>query len=426
MNEIVNKLLLAGDKFMPEMHLRQPQFVYSACGPFTKNKERIQKFKETGDTSYIYKNELVKPCFQHDMAYGDFKDITKRTAADKALRDKAFKIASDRKYDGYQRGLASIVYKFFDKKSQGSGLANNNNENIQLADELHKPIIRKFKKRKVYSSFRDNIWGVDLADMQLLSKFNKGFRFLLCVIDIFSKYASVIPLKDKKGISIVNAFQIILKESKRKPNKIWVDKGSEFYNNSFKKWLKDNDIVMYSTNNERKSVVAERFIRTLKNKIYKYMTSISKNVYIDKLDDIVDEHNNTYHRSINMKPVDVKDNTYINFKKEVNDKSPKFKVGDHVRISKYKNIFAKGYVPNWSEEIFIIKKIKNSVPWTYVINDLNGEEITGTFYENELQATNQQEFRVEKVIKRKGDKLYVKWKRYDNSFNSWIDKKDVV
>ena len=223
--------------------------------------------------------------------------------------------------------------------------------------------------------------------MQLLSKFNKRFRFLLCVIDIFSKHVWVIPLKDKKGISIVNAFQIILKESSRKPNKIWVDKGSEFYNNSFKKWLKGNDIEMYSTNNEGKSVIAERFIRTIKNKIYKYMTSISKNVYIYKLDDIVKKYNNTYHKSIKMKPVDAKDNTYIGFKKEVNDKNPKFKVGDRVRISKYKNIFAKGYMPNWSEEIFIIKKIKNTVPWTYVLNDLIGEEIIGTFYENELQGT---------------------------------------
>ena len=245
------------------------------------------------------------------MAYGDFKDLAKRTFADKVLRDKASKIASDQKYDRYQRGLASMIYKFFGKQSEGSGnplssalqLANNK-ENMQLADELHKPIIRKFKKRKVHSSFRDNIWGVKLADMQLLSKFNKGFRFLLCVIDIFSKYAWVIPLKDKKGISIVNAFQKILNDSKRseaedkgrKPNKIWVDKGSEFYNNSFKKWLQDNDIVMYSTNNKGKPVVAEIFIRTLKNKIYKYMTSISRNVYIDKLDDIVKNYNNTYHK----------------------------------------------------------------------------------------------------------------------------------
>ena len=152
------------------------------------------------------------------------------------------------------------------------------------------------------------------------------------------------------------------------------------------------------------------------------MTAISKNVYFDKLDDIVNEYNNTY-RTIKMKPVDVKDNTYIDFEKEVNDKDPKFKVGDYIRISKYKNIFAKGYMANWSEDVFIINKIKNTVPWTRVINDLNGQEIIGTFYEKELQKANQKEFRIEKVIKRKGGKLYVKWKGYHNSFNSWIDKR---
>ena len=242
--------------------------------------------------------------------------------------------------------------------------------------------------------------------MELLSKYNKGK--LLCVIDIFSKYSWVVHLKDKKGISIVKAFQSILKQSNRKQNKIWVDKGSEFYNASFKKWSQDNDIVMYSTNNEGKSVVAERFIRTLKSKIYKYITSISKNLYINKLDDIVDEYNSTYHTTIKMKPIDVKDNTYINANKETNDKDPKFRVGDRVRISKYKNIFAKGDTPNWSEEVFVIKKVKNTVPWTYFIKDLNDEEIIGTFYEKELQKTNQEEFRIEKVIKRKGDKMYVK------------------
>ena len=146
---------------------------------------------------------------------------------------------------------------------------------------------------------------------------------------------------------------------------------------------------MYSTHNEGKSVVAERFIRTLKNKIYKHITSISKNVYIDKLDDIVKEYKNTYHKTIKMNPVDVKDDTYIDSSKEVNDKDPKFQVGDHVRISKHKSIFAKGYTPNWSKEVFVISKIKNTVPWTYVVNDLNGEEIIETFYEKELQKTNQ-------------------------------------
>ena len=149
-------------------------------------------------------------------------------------------------------------------------------------------------------------------------------------------------LKDKKGISIVNAFQSVLNNSKRKPNKIWVDKGSEFYNASFKKWLQDNDIVMYSTNNEGKSVVVERFIRTLKSKIYKHMTSISKYVYIDKLNAIVNKYNNAYHTTIKMKPIDVKDNTYINTNKEINYKHPKFKVGDYVEFQSIKTYLLKG------------------------------------------------------------------------------------
>ena len=164
------------------------------------------------------------------MAYGDLK---RKTASDKILRDKAFNIAKTPKYDGYQRGIVSMIYKFFDKTSTDGSVNIPLEFNEQLAKELHKPIIKKIKKRKVYAGFKDNIWGADLADMQLISKFNKGFRFLLSVIDIFSKYACVFPLKDKKGASIVNAFQKILKESDRKPNKTWVDKGSEFYNNSF-------------------------------------------------------------------------------------------------------------------------------------------------------------------------------------------------
>ena len=204
--------------------------------------------------------------------------------------------------------------KFFDKETKGSGVTLTNKsipQNEQLADELHTPIIGKFKRREVYSAFKDNIWAADLADMQLISKFNKGFKFLLCVIDIYSKYAWVVPLKDKKVIIIADAFQSILKKSNRKPNKICVHKDSEFYNRSMKSWLEKNDIEMYSTHNEGKSVVADRFIRTIKSKIYKHMTSISKNVYINKVDDIVNQYNNTKHRTTKMKPIDVKDNTYI-------------------------------------------------------------------------------------------------------------------
>ena len=197
---------------------------------------------QTGNTNFIYKNELDKAFFEHDMAFGKSKDLVKRTQSDKVLKGKAFKIASNPKYNGYQRGVASMVYKFFDKKSSESGIVNE--PNYQLANELYKPIIRKLKKRKVYSSFRDNIWGVDLADMQSLSKYNKGIKYLLCAIDLFSKYAWVTPIKDKKGTSIVNAFQKIISK-KRKSNKIWVDQGSEFYNVAFKDFLKINNIEMY-------------------------------------------------------------------------------------------------------------------------------------------------------------------------------------
>ena len=389
MNNVINKFLLVGDKFMPEMHLRQPEFVYSSCGPFTRHKERIKEFKRTGDARYIYRNELDKACFQHDSAYADHKDLINRTKADKVLRDKAYNIASNPKYDGYQRGLASMVYKFFDSKvaSPDKNSAGKSSSSI-LADELHKPIIKKFEKRKVYSQFKDNIWGVDLADMQSLSRKKKGIKYLLFIIDLYSKYAFVIPLKDKKGISILNAFDKIIRQYNRKPNKIWVDQVGEFYNNIFKKWLSDNDVIMYSTYNEGKSVAAERFIRTLKSKLYKHMTAVGKNVYYNVLDDVVNKYNNTKHSTIKMKPIDVRDNNnkrvYID---EHNEKRSTFKVGAGVTISKFKNIFAKGYTPNWSKEIFIVDKINDTVPYTYNLKDLNYEEIIGSFYDQGLQKT---------------------------------------
>ena len=219
----------------------------------------------------------------------------------------------------------------------------------------------------MYSQFRDNIWGVDLADTQSLSKKNKGIKYLLCAVDLFSKYAFVVPLKDKKGISIVNAFIKIIKQSNRKPDKIWVCQGGKFYNRVFKKWLSDNDIIMYSTFNEGKSVVTERFIRTLKNNLYEHMTATGKNVYYDVLDDIVNEYNNTKHTTMKMKPKDGKNDNKRVYIDEHNKKDSRFNVGDRVRISKFKNIFAKGYTPNWSREIFIVNKINDAVPSIHII-----------------------------------------------------------
>ena len=183
---------------------------------------------------------------------------------------------------------------------------------------------------------------------------------------------------------------------------------------------------MYSTYNKRKSVVAERFIRTLKNKTFKHITAILKNVYFDVLDDVVDKYNSTVHKTIKIKPIDFTPDSYAEYSEDSNKSEPKFKVGDRVRISKYKNIFDKGCTQNWPEEIFIIGKVKNTVPWTYVITDLNGEPFARSFYKKELQKTSQEKVRIKKVIKRKGDKFYVKWKGYDNSFNSLINKKDLL
>ena len=196
--------------------------------------------------------------------------------------------------------------------------------------------------------------------MQSLSKYNKGIKYLLCAIDLFSKYAWVVPLKDKRGISIVNAFQKII--SKRKPNKIWVDQGGKFYNKLFQKFLKINNIEMYSTYNEGKSVVAERFITTLKNKIFKHMTTFSKIVYFDVLDDIVNRYNNTVHRTIKMKPINVTSDSFAEYNEDSNVNKAKFKVGDRASISEYKNIFAKGYTQIWPEEVFVVSKIKNTLP----------------------------------------------------------------
>ena len=205
---------------------------------------------------------------------------------------------------------------------------------------------------------------------------------------MYSKYAFVIPLKYKNGISVTNGFNKIIKQSNRKPNKIWVDQGGEFYNNFFKKWLSDNDIIVYSTYNEGKSVVAERFIRTLKSKLYKHMTAIGRNAYYDVLDDVVNKYNNTKHSIIKMKPINVIDNNNkIVYIDEHNEKRSRFKIGDRVRISKFKNIFTKGYTPNWSSEIFIVDKVNGTVPYTYNLKDLNDEETLGSFYDRELQKT---------------------------------------
>ena len=306
----------------------------------------------------------------------------------------------------------------------------------QLADELHKPITRSFKKRLVVSKGIDHIWAVDLVDMRSFSRWNKGIKYLLMVIDVFSKYGWIRGLKDKKTETVSKAFDDILRD-KRKPKMLWTDKGSEFISKHFKDFLKKEGIRLYHTENEEKSSVVERWNRTIKTNMWKMFTVNNNTIYWDKIDKMVNKYNNSKHSSIKMSPVEASKKKNVN-KVWTNlygdiiylkPGKPKFAIGDNVRISKYKSqTFDKGYTPNWTEELFVVDKVHPTKPITYSLVDLMGEKIEGSFYEQELQKAKQQTFRIEKVIRRdiKKKMALVKWKGYPNKFNSWITIKDLV
>ena len=304
----------------------------------------------------------------------------------------------------------------------------------QLAEELHKPITHKFTKRKVIVDGIDDIWSADLVDMQSFSQYNKGFKYLLNVIDVFSKYAWSIPLMDKTGKTITNAFERIVKTSKRKPNKLWVDQGSEFFNRTMDQWLKNNNIKRYNTYNEGKAVVVERFNRTLKTRMWKYFSANNSYNYIDVIDDLLWQYNNSRHRSIKMKPKEasLKKNEALVWRTLYDDLTPevrnaKYRVGDNVRIAKKKATFEKGYTPNWTEEVFEITEVQNTNPVTYKLQDWNGDKIDGSFYKQELQKTSQDVFRIERILRRdnKNQRMFVKWMGYPDSFNSWVSMKYI-
>ena len=296
-----------------------------------------------------------------------------------------------------------------------------------LAEELHKPVKRKFNKRRVLVNGIDKIWAADLADMKAFEDYNDGYTFLLLVIDIFSKYGWIVPLKNKKGKTVAEALENIFEE--RKPEKLWTDKGTEFYNKDVKKLIE-----IYSTENEEKSSVVERWIRTMKEKMWKYFTDNKTLTYMNVLPDLVEDYNNTVHSSIKMTPIEAskKKNELTVWRNlypdryKIYDLTPKFSVGDKVRITKKKKVFEKGYTTRWQEEIFKIKEIQNTNPITYKIEDLKEEEIKGTFYEPELQKTGQQVFRIEKVLEKGEKQSLVKWKGYDERFNSWVDNKHII
>lgn len=307
-------------------------------------------------------------------------------------------------------------------------------EKIQLVNELHKPARVNFDRRRTIIKGLDDLWQCDLAQMDLYASNNKNFKFILVVIDCFSKFVWVKPLKTKAGEDVTCAFTDILnhQSGKRCPRNLQTDQGKEFYNSHFKKLMQRYKINHYSTFSIKKAAIVERVIRTIKEKLFKYFSLNGTYNWLDVLPNIAQNYNNQKHRTINMKPCDVtKDNEQQILKSSYSHikiaGSNKFKVGDMVRISKSKHAFEKGYTPNWTTELFKINKMKITNPRTYLLEDMHGKPIMGAFYEQELQKTLQPDiYLIEKVLRRKGNKVYVKWLGFDNSHNSWIDKSNAL
>ena len=307
--------------------------------------------------------------------------------------------------------------------------------NEELADELHKSVRRKFQRRQVISYGVDDIWSCDLVEMQEWSKENEGFRYMLNVVDVFSKYAWSIPMKDKTALTTLNAFKQIVESSKRTPKHIWVDQGKEFYNKHMDEWIKENNIIRYSTYGEHKSAVVERFNRTLKTNMWKRFTAENTRNWINMLDKLLLNYNNKFHSTIKMTPTEAskqKNKTQVLENKiylEHGNENPKFKVGDKVRISRVKGLFEKGYLPNWSEALYIVDTVKKTNPYTYTVRDMNGEEVLGSFYTEELQKSTQEVFRIEKIIRKKKingiEHGLVKWLGYNDKFNEWKPMSEI-
>ena len=395
---ILNKMI---NNLPVEMHLLGHNFT----GPGTKLNKRLNADLTPKEWSKPI-NRIDKASYHHDICYLKNNDTaTRNNVCDKNMLQEMKDIYNPTLRERMERGLVSTLIGT--KKRFGWGVTTGTGyikkkKFSTLAEELHKPIKRKFNKRRVLVSGIDKIWAADLADMTALSKDNEGVNFLLLVIDIFSKYGWIVPLKNKKGETVANALKTIFKE--RKPEKLWTDKGREFYNKDVK------DLVeLYSTENEEKSSIVERWIRTIKEKMWKYFTDNNTYNYMDVLPELVEDYNNTVHSSTKLTPIDAskKENELTVWRNlypdryKINNLTPKFSVGDEVRITKKKKVFEKGYTTRWTEEIFTIKEIRNTDPITYKLEDLQGEEVKGTFYEPELQKTEQQIYRIEKIIKKK-------------------------
>lgn len=303
-----------------------------------------------------------------------------------------------------------------------------------IVNEIHRNARKNFPRRHVVMKDIDDLWQADLIDMQSVYKDNKNYKYILAVIDTFSKYAWAYPLKLKKKENIIQAFKKLL-EAGRIPKNLQTDFGTEFYNKSFKSLVNKYGINHYSTYSTKKASIVERFIRTLKSKIYKqFHLQGSYNWLVGLLDNSIKSYNNKTHRTIGLAPAEVNKNN----KKLLQERYKKiqtlrlkkcrmFKLGEFVRISKYKGTFEKGYTPNWSTEIFKIVKVQETNPVTYLLEDANHQPILGSFYSQELQKTKYpNNYLVEKVIKRKKNKLFVKWLGLSSRENCWIDKTNIL
>ena len=299
----------------------------------------------------------------------------------------------------------------------------------ELTEELLKPKRKRFRRRRVYAGSVDSIWTADLLDIHQYARQNKGYKFILVVLDVFSRYAWARPLKNKTGKEVANAFEDIFREDGRKPRKLWTDKGTEFYNVDVARVLKDTEL--YSTHNEPKATIAERFIRTLREKIESNYLLTQSTVWFDILPELIREYNTTKHRIIKMTPADASmPENYgkvFTFKHTKDENPPVFAVGDKVRISVHKSLFTKGATANWSEEIFTVRNVKTSTdPIVYELEDLAGEDVEGTFYKEQLQKTDQEIYRVDKIVRRRGNNVLVKWSGYPDKFNSWMPAEDIM
>lgn len=305
---------------------------------------------------------------------------------------------------------------------------------LKLIEELHRDARKNFLRRKTEMRGICDTLQADLVEMIPYAKKNNGMKYILVVINIFSKKGYARPLKNKTGEEVTRAMKSILNTINHPIKNLHVDMGKEFYNQQMKSMLQQRNITLYSTFSVKKAAIVERFNRTLKNKMWRLFSLNGSYKWLQILQKIIDDYNNTKHRTIKMKPNDVNNrneqdllNTVYNQKYNISEKiKAKFKIGDFVRLSKHKKVFEKGYTPNWTTELFKVKKIQYTHPITYLLVDLDGREIYGTVYAEELQLAKYSDFYlVEKIIRRRGDKLYVKWLGFDNGHNSWIDKSSV-